>query len=69
MWACCIKANALKKHVGSKHDGVRYPCLECKFTASTASYLKKHVEIKHKWVRYPWVCINFIKQSEETDQK
>ena len=62
-------AEALKIHVKSKHDGVRYPCPECEFYSTTASYLKKHIAKKHKWVIYPWVCLNFNKQSEETDLK
>ena len=48
-----VGGHALKKHVESKHKGVRYPCSKCKYAATTASELKKHVESKHEGVRYP----------------
>jgi len=31
-----ITASKLKKHKESKHEGVRYPCDECEFAATTA---------------------------------
>jgi len=39
----CISSN-LKTHIDSKHEGVRYPCSQCEFLATTASYLKVHVQ-------------------------
>jgi hypothetical protein len=36
------------------HEGVRYPCSECNYAATTAWDLKKHVENKHIiGVKYP----------------
>ena len=45
-------ANALKKHIKSKNEGVRYPCSHCDYAATTKSYLKVYIEIKHEGVRY-----------------
>ena len=38
----------LKRHVESKHEGVRYPCSKCDFVATQASSLKIHVKNKHE---------------------
>ena len=38
---------ALKYHVQSVHEGIKFPCDQCEFTACTNSYLKKHKETKH----------------------
>ena len=35
------------------HEEERYPCSQCKYSASTASHLKTHVAYKHEGVRYP----------------
>ncbi len=35
------RASILKRHVESKHEGVRYPCPQCEFAATTASNLKR----------------------------
>ena len=32
---------------------MRYPCSQCEYSATDASYLKTHVENKHEGVRYP----------------
>jgi len=53
MWLCCNYIEWLEETCWKKTWRWRYPCPECKFTASTASYLKKHVKNKHKWLRYP----------------
>ena len=37
----------------NEHEGVRYPCKQCNFTASNKSYLKRHFEHKHYGVMYP----------------
>ena len=37
------RAIDLKKHIESKHKGVRYPCLKCVYAATTAGSLKRHV--------------------------
>ena len=47
------RTNDLKRHVESKHKGVRYPCPECEYAATTASHLKKHMKKKHEELRYP----------------
>ena len=44
------KASHLKKHVESKHEGVRYPCLLCEYVATLESVLKRHVKIKDFFV-------------------
>ena len=36
-----------------KHEGVRYPCLECEYISNGRSDLRKHVRNKHEGVRYP----------------
>ena len=37
------QASALKRHIESKHEGVRYACSQCEHVATTASALKIHV--------------------------
>ena len=32
---------------------MKYPCVQCKYAATTAGDLKKHVINKHEGVRYP----------------
>ena len=44
------KASHLKKHVESKHEGVRYHCLLCEYVATLESVLKRHVKIKDFFV-------------------
>ena len=34
-------------------EGVRYLCIKCEFSVTSASSLKLHIEIKHDKVRYP----------------
>jgi len=34
------------------YKGVRFPCAQCEYTATTAGNLKKHIENKHEGVRY-----------------
>ena len=48
-----MEAGALKKHVESKHEEVRYPCPQCVYVGNKSSSLKKHVKNKHEEVRYP----------------
>lgn len=38
---------ALKYHVQAVHQGIKYPCDQCEFSATSTSYLKKHKEVKH----------------------
>ena len=39
-----MEAGALKKHVESKHEEVRYPCPQCVYVGTQSSSLKKHVK-------------------------
>ena len=43
----------LKRHVGSKHKGVSYPCSEFNYAATQKGDLRKHFENKHVGVRHP----------------
>ena len=43
----------MKRHVESKHVGVKYPCLKCEYAATKVGSLKNHVERKHGEVKYP----------------
>ena len=45
--------NMLKQHKESKHEGVRYPCDECEYSANRLANLKMHKQSKHDGVRYP----------------
>ena len=40
-------ARHLKRHIESKHEGVRYPCPECEYVAPSAQGLKRHLKKKH----------------------
>ena len=35
------------------HEGLRFPCDKCEYTASCNGNLRKHIESKHEGVRYP----------------
>ena len=37
----------------SKHEGIKYPCDQCEYSAVNLSNLKQHKEIKHEGIRYP----------------
>ena len=37
----------LKRHKESMHEGVRYPCDECDYTATGFHNLKRHIRSKH----------------------
>ena len=41
-----------KKHLRSKHEGIRYPCHICAYQATIPQDLKKHINI-HEGVNYP----------------
>ena len=43
----------LKKHKEAKHEGIRYPCDQCEYSASQKGQLKSHKEAKHLGIRYP----------------
>ena len=40
-------AKNLKRHIESKHDGVRYPCDKCEYAATWKGNLKKHLNKFH----------------------
>ena len=46
----------LKKPVESKDEGVKYPCVNCEYAATSTWNLKKHVESKDEGVKY--FCVN-----------
>ena len=35
------------------HEGVRHPCDNCNYAATTTSSLKSHIKRKRKDVKYP----------------
>ena len=43
----------MKKHNEIKHEGVRYPCVKCEYSATQPIHLEQHIESKHEGVRYP----------------
>ena len=43
----------LKTHIESKHVGIKYPCSNCEYVATTAGYLKRHFKMHYKRVIYP----------------
>ena len=45
--------SALKHHKKAKHEGIRYPCDQCEYSATQVGTLKKHKEAKHEGIRYP----------------
>ena len=52
---CVYKGSksALAQHKKYKHDGIRYPCDQCEYTARYISHLKQHVLAKHVGFKYP----------------
>ena len=42
----------LKRHIQSKHEGVKHDCHLCDFQASWPKDLKRHIESKHEGVKY-----------------
>ena len=44
--------HALVRHIRSKHEGVRYPCNQCEYQATTQGSLKTHKESIHEGVKY-----------------
>ena len=43
----------MKNHKEHKHEGIRYPCDQCDFSAKTPISLKRHKESIHEGIRYP----------------
>ena len=42
--------SALKVHIASKHEGVKYLCDKCEHVATNAGNLRKHIKSKHDGV-------------------
>ena len=42
----------LKRHIDSKHVGIKYSCDKCDFQAESNSSVKRHVETKHNQRKY-----------------
>ena len=45
--------NCDKEHQKSVHDGVKYPCKNCNYQATTMKNLKRHKKSVHDGVKYP----------------
>ena len=45
-------ASHLNMHKERKHEGIRYPCDQCDYTATQASHLNRHKESKHEGKNY-----------------
>ena len=43
----------MKKHKQFKHEGIRYPCDLCDFSAGTLGILRRHKESRHYGIKYP----------------
>ena len=44
--------SGLRKHIKSKHEGIRYKCDECTQTFTTKRSLRDHEKTKHKGYKY-----------------
>ena len=55
-----ISKTTLKRHVESKHEGVRYPCDQCEYSSVKSWSLKKHKEAKHGGVSYSCADCDFV---------
>ena len=47
------QASSLRRHIGSIHEGARYPCFKCEYSATEEISLEKRIMSKHKEVRHP----------------
>ena len=43
----------LLKHIKAVHEGVKYPCTQCKYNASRKSNLLQHIQSIHEGVKFP----------------
>ena len=41
----------LRRHIQSKHEGLRYACNQCEYQASYNSDLRKHIQSQHGGMR------------------
>ena len=42
----------LKTHQQSKHEGVKYSCIQCEYQATAQGSLRRHQQYKHNGVRF-----------------
>ena len=56
----------LKKHKEDKHEGIRYPCDQCEYSATQISNLKIHKKTKHGGIRYPCDQCDLVCASKQT---
>ena len=47
------KSSALKKHKEARHKGIRYPCPQYDYAATTIRNLTLHKKSKHEGIRCP----------------
>ena len=45
------------KHYRSKHEDVKYPCIQVGYQDTEKGDLKKHIQSKHEVIKYP--CNHF----------
>ena len=45
--------SCLRRHLRSKHEGVKYTCSQCEYQAMRQEYLKTHIQVIHEGVKYP----------------
>ena len=38
---------SIKTHIQSKHEGIKYPCNQCDYRATTQSNFQRHIQSKH----------------------
>ena len=43
----------MKKHIQSKHEGIKYPCNQCDYQATKQGSLQTHIQSKHEGIKYP----------------
>ena len=44
--------HAMLKHYRSIHKGIKYPCNQCDYQATSQSHLKRHIQSKHECIKY-----------------
>jgi hypothetical protein len=44
--------SSLKRHIKSLHDGVRYNCDKCSFSAKFSGELRDHKKVKHEGLKF-----------------
>ena len=49
---CEYKVTKKGQNLRSKHEGVKYPCVQCDYKAIHKTNLFSHIKKKHKGVKY-----------------